>query len=104
MYRNLIIHFSSFSQRENFDRLMLGREKWRGFHSRTGASNGEMNVVGGVKVGARVGWLEGPLLERRKKRLRGWRGERSCVLRLVRWRLFSRVKSSGEFLYFRLHK
>lgn len=26
------------------------------------------------------------------------------MLKSTRWRLFSRVKSSGEFLYFRLHK
>lgn len=68
----LIIHFSSLSQRKNFDWLMLGGEKWRGFHSRTGASNGEMNVVGGVKVGARMGWLERPIAgEEEEERLEG---------------------------------
>lgn len=32
-----------------------------------GTCNGEMNIVGGVKVGARVGWLERPIAEEKEE-------------------------------------
>lgn len=59
---------------------MLGGEKWRGFHSRAGASNGEMNVVDGVKAGARVGWLERPIAGEEEEETEGLEGEKElCV-------------------------
>ena len=45
-----------------------------------GASNGEMNIVGGVKVGARVGWLERPIAGEEEEETEGRVGEKElCV-------------------------
>lgn len=71
MYPNQAMHPRNLPQRENCGWVELGRERWRGSHSGVGASNGGTEAAGGVKVGAREGWVELPIAREEEEAIEG---------------------------------